>query len=140
MDRIIVIIPTRELVSTITDMIGEFNIPEVDLSQLAKVILVGSLSFNDTNWSRLDEVTYGALKVLTKETEYMSLDGCGLYGIPELHKGLVNLSQKLYRTLINLEVDRYNTDPDNDLPHMVLVDVTKYGDMVIEVYQKEIVL
>ena len=140
MDRIIVIIPTRELVGTITDMIGEFNIPEVDLSQLAKVILVGSLSFNDTNWSKLDEAIYGALKVLTKETEYMSLDGYGLYEITELHKGLVNLSQKLYRTLINLEVDRYNTDPANDLPHMALVDVTKYGDMVIEVYQKEIVL
>jgi len=136
MDKIIAIIPTSELVCKITEIIGDSNIPEVDLTQLAKVILVGSLSFNDTNWSKLSEVTYGALKVLGKETEYMSVSGNSLCEIPELHTGIISLSQKLYRILINLEVDRYNTDPDNDLPYMTLMDISKHGDMVVEIYQR----
>ena len=135
MDKVVAIIPTSELVTKLTEIIGEVNVPEVDYMQLAKVILVGSLSFNDTNWGKLQEATYGALNVLGREIEYMSINGNSLSDVPELHNGIVALSQRLYRILINLEVDIYNTDPTCDLPYMTLMDISKHGDMIVEIYQ-----
>ena len=135
MDKVVAIIPTSELVTRLTEIIGDVNVPEVDYMQLAKVILVGSLSFNDTNWVKLQEATYGALNVLGRDIGFMSVNGNNLSDVPELHNGIIALSQKLYRILINLEVDIYNTDPTCDLPYMTLMDISKHGDMIVEIYQ-----
>ena len=135
MDKVVAIIPTSELVTRLTEIIGDVNVPEVDYMQLAKVILVGSLSFNDTNWVKLQEATYGALNVLGRDIGFMSVNGNNLSDVPELHNGIIALSQKLYRILINLEVDIYNTDPTCDLPYMTLMDTSKHGDMIVEIYQ-----
>tara|TARA_B100000767_G_C19564643_1_gene450590 strand:+ start:256 stop:675 length:420 start_codon:yes stop_codon:yes gene_type:complete len=137
MDKIIAILPTVELVTNLTEVIYESDIPEVSYVQLAKVVLVGALSFNGTNWLKLSELVYCTLKVLGDEAGYMSCDGDKLCDMPKLNEDMVRLSHKLYRTLINLEVDKYNTSPYCDLPHITLMDISKQGDMVVEIYQGE---
>lgn len=128
------ILPTRDISKALSELILELDIPELEYDRFSIVLIDGALAFNDVNWANLNEVIYNNLKVMGEEIGPVTKNVVPLCEVPNLLEGLSTLARKLYRTMVTVELDRYNNDPEQDWPRMSYVEISKSGDMVVEIH------
>ena len=127
------ILPTRDISRELAELIVECDIPEVDYEKLTMVLLDAALAFNDTNWAMMNDVIHNNLLALGTEIGLATMDAVPLADVPNLHDTLSNLAVKLYRTMVALELDRFNNDPNKDWPCITILDMSHQGDLVVEI-------
>ena len=127
------ILPTRDISRELAELIVECDIPEVDYEKLTMVLLDAALAFNDTNWAMMNDVIHNNLLALGTEIGLVTMDAVPLADVPNLHDTLSNLAVKLYRTMVALELDRFNNDPNKDWPCITILDMSHQGDLVVEI-------